>query len=144
MALTANKPYRMAAVAPDAITRMPLIAAARVFQGSLLGLSANRARALVAGDTFLGVCRSDADNTGGAAGAIDVDVVQRGQIVGATVTGAAATSLNAVVYASDDGTLTLTASTNTKIGFVCRVNANLTCDIQFAASAFDVDTVSGA
>lgn len=136
MPLTTNRPYRFAAVAHDARTRMPLIAAGRVFQGSLLGLSANRARALVAGDTFLGISESDADNTGGAAGAKECDVVQRGQIIGATVAGSSATSLNAIVYASADDTLTLTSASNTKVGFICRVNSDGTCDVQFAASAF--------
>lgn len=136
MPLTTNKPYLFASESPDALTRMPLIAATKVYQGSILGLSANRARPLIAGDTFLGISRGEVDNTGGAAGAVSVDVITRGQIVGATVAGAAATSLNAPVYASADDTLTLTSGSNTKIGFVCRVNADLTCDVQFAATAF--------
>lgn len=140
MALTANKPYRMAAVSPDAITRMPVIADDHIYQGAILGLSSGRARPLTAGDQFLGIADSEANNTGGAAGALDVEVVQRGQIIGATVAGTSATSLNAVVYASDDGTLTLTPSTNTKIGFISRVNSDGTVDINFYASAFDIDT----
>ena len=51
------------------------------------------------------------------------------------VTGASAASVGAIVYASDDGTLTLTASTNVPFGVVHRHVTSTTCVVAFKSSA---------
>jgi len=51
------------------------------------------------------------------------------------VTGASAASVGAIVYASDDGTLTLTASTNVPVGTVARHVTSTTCIVEFRATA---------
>lgn len=51
------------------------------------------------------------------------------------VTGASAASVGAIVYASDDGTLTLTASTNVPVGVVHRHVSSTTCIVAFKSSA---------
>lgn len=139
MALSSNTPRRLTADSTHR-TLVPVIADDIVYQGAYLSISSGRAAPLAAGDDFIGIALSFADNAGGAAGAVDVEVCQRGQLVGVSVAGSSATSFGAVVYASDDGTLTLTSTSNSKIGFVSRVNTDGTCNVNFAAAAFDIDT----
>jgi len=88
------------------------------------------ARPLTATDRFVGFAESPADNTGGANGAIRVRVRERGKVE-LIVTGADATKVGAPVYASDDGTFTLTATSNSKIGWVHRHVSSTTVVVAF-------------
>lgn len=63
-----------------------------------------------------------------------VRVKDRGKVV-MPVTGASAASVGTIVYASDDGTLTLTASTNVPVGYVSRHITSTTCLVEFRATA---------
>lgn len=63
-----------------------------------------------------------------------VRLKDRGKII-MPVTGASAASVGAIVYASDDGTLTLTASTNVPVGYVSRHVTSTTCVVEFRATA---------
>lgn len=63
-----------------------------------------------------------------------VRVKDRGKVV-MPVTGASAASVGTIVYASDDGTLTLTASTNVPVGYVARHVTSTTCIVEFRATA---------
>lgn len=51
------------------------------------------------------------------------------------VTGASAASVGAIVYASADDTLTLTASTNVPVGYVHRHVSSTTCIVEFRSTA---------
>lgn len=51
------------------------------------------------------------------------------------VTGASAASVGAIVYASADDTLTLTASTNVPVGTISRPVSSTTCIVEFRATA---------
>jgi hypothetical protein len=121
----------MATLAADKIRKFalgdfedyPVVANDIIYGGAAVGIEAvgGNARPLVAGDAFVGFADSPADNTGGAAAAIRVRTRKRGAIP-LPVTGVVATTLpGAAVYASDDDTFTLTASTNSFIGRVSRV-----------------------
>ncbi len=63
-----------------------------------------------------------------------VDVKHRG-FVEMPVTGANNGSVGAIVYASDDNTLTLTASTNVPVGYVHRYVSGTTCIVEFRSTA---------
>lgn len=63
-----------------------------------------------------------------------VRVKDRGKVV-MPVTGASAASVGAIVYASADDTLTLTASTNVPVGYVSRHVSSTTCIVEFRATA---------
>ena len=63
-----------------------------------------------------------------------VRVKDRGKVV-MPVTGSSAASVGAIVYASDDNTLTLTASTNVPVGYVARHVTSTTCIVEFRATA---------
>lgn len=97
-----------------------VIAADIIYEGAAVGDNASGyARPLVAGDAFLGFAEEKADNSAGAAGDVNVRVKARGRVKLA-ISGLAITDVGKPVYASDDDTFTLTASTNSAIGRVLR------------------------
>ena len=99
----------------------PVIASDIIYQGAAVGENGSGyARPLVAADPFLGFAEGTVDNSSGAAGAKTVRVLTRG-VIKLPITSAAIT-LNdrQAVYASDDNTFTLTATSNTLIGYARR------------------------
>lgn len=99
----------------------PVVAADIIFEGAAVGENASGySRPLVAGDPFQGFADRKADNSAGAAGAINVTVKTRGRIR-LPIAGLAITANDRpAVYASDDDTFTLTATSNSLIGYVSR------------------------
>jgi hypothetical protein len=115
----------------------PVIASDIIYQGAAVGENASGyARPLVAADPFLGFADHKVDNSAGAAGAANVRVLTRG-VVRLAVTGATAITANdrPPVYASDDNTFTLTATSNSLIGYVRRWLASTDCLVEFDALA---------
>lgn len=102
-----------------------LKAAAKAWEGSAIGIDAasGYARPLVAGDVFVGFAEAPSDNTLGSNGTKSVRVRDQGKVL-LTVAGAAITDLGKAVYASDDGTFTYTATSNSYIGRVVRFDAS--------------------
>ena len=120
----------------------PVIASDIIYEGAAVGENASGyARPLVAGDPFLGFAKRTADNSAGLAGAINVEVKRRGQVQLA-VAGATAVTANdrPLVYASDDDTFTLTASTNSIIGRVSRWISSGVCVVEFDANLAAAET----
>lgn len=114
----------------------PVVASDTIYEGAAVGESGSGyARPLVAGDPFLGFAESTVENTTATAGNVNVRVIRRGQVQLA-VAGATAVTANdlPLVYASDDDTFTLTASTNTIIGRVSRWVSSAVCVVDFDAS----------
>jgi hypothetical protein len=115
MALSADT-YRTYGV--QGINQVPVKATSVIYKGSAVGMTAGYARALVAGDGFAGFALEAA--TGGSTdGSVTVNVETFG-LVQLSVSGAAVTDIGADIYASDDGTFTKTASTNSFVGRVHR------------------------
>lgn len=113
----------------------PVVATDIIYQGAAVGENASGyARPLVAADPFLGFALGPVDNSTGSAGDLRVTVRRRGSIVLA-VAGATTVAANdrPIVYASDDDTFTLTASTNTPIGRVQRWIASGEAVVEFDA-----------
>ena len=107
-----------------------------IYEGAALSMTAGEVRPANGADTsFAGFAYESADNTGGAAGAIDVRVLSRG-IVKLPVTGVTAgtTNVGTAVYASDDGSFTTTATANLGIGRVHRVVATGEAMVAFESS----------
>ena len=99
----------------------PVIAADIIYQGAAVGENGSGySRPLVAGDPFQGFAEAIADNSGGAAGAINVNVKKKGNIVLPISALAITANDRPLVYASDDNTFTLTATSNSLIGTVSR------------------------
>ena len=102
------------------INELPVVADDVIYAGAAVGDNGSGyARPLVAGDKFKGFCEAQADNAGGSAGDINARVRAKGRIqlsIGSLVVG----DLGKLVYASDDNTFTLTAASNSQVGFVYR------------------------
>lgn len=103
------------------IEEYPVIAADIIYEGAAVGENGSGySRPLLAGDVFQGFAVEHVDNSTGAAGDRSVIVRTKGRIE-LPISGLAITANDrAPVYASDDNTFTLTASTNSKIGWVSR------------------------
>ncbi len=132
MALSADTPRAYGGGVDPTFTSLPCTSAVTIYEGSAVGESttAGTYRALVGGDNFAGFAHEQVINASG--GTKRVKVRQKG-IIRVAVTGATAVTDNsAAVYASDDGTFTLTAtSANTQIGKVVQWIASTTCDVYF-------------
>ena len=121
----------------------PVIASDIIYQGAAVGENASGyARPLAAGDPFLGFAEGQVDNSAGAAGAKTVRVKTRG-VIKLPISAIAITANDRpLVYASDDNTFTLTASTNTPIGRVRRWISTGYAMVEFdALAAGDRQTV---
>lgn len=115
--LAANKPR---AIEQGRTNTLPVIAADIIYEGAAVGMvvGTGHCRPLAAGDVFVGFAERQADNSAGAAAAINVDLIKSGQVQLA-VTGAVITDIGQPVYASDDDTFVFTP-TGVFIGFVKR------------------------
>jgi len=96
----------------------PVAAATVIYEGSLVAVSAaGYAKPAADGDTlFLGVCEKKADNSAGAAGAINARVKRGIQYRVMALSGAAQADVGDAVYATADDTITKTAGTALPIG----------------------------
>lgn len=117
--------------------QLPVKASAVVYVGSAVGSSSGYARALVAGDKFMGFALEK--KTGGSAdGDITIEVQSEG-VIQVAVSSAAVTDIGKRVYASDDGTFTFTQGSNSPIGMVRRFVSSGQVEVDFASSS---DTIS--
>jgi len=124
------------------IQEYPVIASDIIYEGAAVGENASGyARPLVAGDPFLGFAETTVDNSAGSAGDKRVRVRRAGQVQLA-VAGATAVTANdgPLVYASDDDTFTLTASTNSIVGRVSRWVESGICVVAFDATLAAAET----
>jgi len=93
-------------------------ASANVFKGALLSLDVSGyVKPLVAGGEFVCIAYESADNLVGANGDKKVRVFTEGDFEHA-LAGATIADIVKPVYASDDETLTLTATANSFVGYV--------------------------
>jgi hypothetical protein len=103
------------------IEEYPVIASDIIFEGAAVGENGSGySRPLVAADPFQGFAERKADNSAGGAGAINVRVKTRGRVQLAITSIAITANDRPAVYASDDNTFTLTATSNSLIGYVSR------------------------
>lgn len=131
MALSADTPRTYGSGVAPTFTSLPCTSNVTIYEGSAVGQSgtAGTYRALVAGDTFAGFAHEQVINASG--GSSRVKVRQRG-IIRIPVTGASAVTQNSeTVYASADGTFTLTSTSNSSIGKVVQWITSTTCDVYF-------------
>jgi len=131
MALSADAPRSYGDSVAPIFASLPCTSNVTIYEGSAVGQSttAGTYRALVAGDTFAGFAHEGVVNP--ASGTKRVNVRQQG-IARLVVVGATANTNNSEkVYASDDGTFTLTVTSNSYIGKVQQHITSTTCDVMF-------------
>lgn len=116
--LTANKPRSYEIGDENSI---PVIANEIIYEGAAVGVVAasGHARPLTVGDKFVGFAIDKADNSAGAAAAINVTVKKKGQVQ-LSVPGAVITDIGQPVYATDDDTFVFSPVSSVFIGFVKR------------------------
>lgn len=132
MALTENKPVKQ--VTGD-FNDLPVAASTEIFEGAIVGLDASGdARALQGGDTFVGHCTANVDNSDGVAGDRFVHVLTGRYRLEVELSGVAKTDVGGAVHASDDNTLNL-IGTGTAVGTVARYVATDTADVEFVPMA---------
>lgn len=130
MALSADTPRTYEV---GSINAMPVKASTKIYEGAAVGLTSGYARGLVAGDAFVGFAERQADNSAVATdGAINVRVISKG-LARLTITSVAVTDVGSPVYASADGTFTLTKGSNSYIGVVYRYDTTNTAIVAFVA-----------
>lgn len=118
------------------IEEYPVIAADIIYEGAAVGENASGySRPLVAGDPFQGFAEQNADNSAGLAGAVNVRVKTRGRLVLAIAALAITANDRPAVYASDDNAFTLTAGSNSLIGYVSRWVSTGVAVVEFDALA---------
>jgi hypothetical protein len=100
---------------------LPVIASDIIYEGAAVGVvpGTGHAQPLTSADQFGGFAVAKADNTAGAAAAINVEVVKAGEIELA-VSGAVITDVGQPVYATDDDTFVFNPAGGVFIGFVKR------------------------
>jgi len=116
LATDKQRPYEL-----GDLNSLPMVATDIIYEGAAVGIEAasGNARPLNAGDAFAGFCIQNADNATGSAGDVRVQVKTHGEVQ-LPVANVAATDIGKPVYASDDDTFVLTATSNSYIGKVKR------------------------
>ncbi len=103
----------------------PVIASDIIYEGAAVGLvsASGHARPLTSADRFVGFAEAKADNSAGAAAAINVRVVKKGSVI-LPVTGAVITDVGLPVYATDDNAFSFSPVGGVFIGFFRRYTAS--------------------
>lgn len=116
---------------------LPVIASDIIYEGAAVGLVAasGHCRPLAAGDRFVGFAEQKADNSAGAAAAINVRVIEAGKVQ-LSVTGVAITDVGQPVYATDDNAFTLSPVSGVFVGFVHRYVSSGVAVVAFDAPSF--------
>lgn len=129
--LAANKPR---AFELGARNHFPVIASDIIYEGAAVGLvdGTGHARPLTTADKFAGFAVAQADNSLGAAAAINVEVVKSGEIQLA-VSGAVITDVGQPVYASDDDTFVFNPASGPFVGLVKRFVSSGYAVVEFNA-----------
>jgi len=102
-----------------------VIASDIIYEGAAVGLvtASGHARPLTSADRFVGFAEDQADNSDGAAAAINVRVIKKGAVKLA-VTGAVITDVGQPVYAQDDNAFSFIKTSGVFIGFFRRFTAS--------------------
>ncbi len=131
MALTADRDVKF--YTSHELIDLPVNDNVKIYKGAFVGhdRSTGYARSLTAGDEFLGIAYSQADNTvtGHTAGGINARLHQSVDIVH-TLTGVTVADIGKDVYASADNTLTLTPTDNSRIGRIVAVDSTNTARVR--------------
>jgi hypothetical protein len=119
------------------VNEFPVIASDIIYEGAAVGLVAGtgHARPLTSADRFVGFAEQKADNSAGAAAAINVRVITKGSVQLA-VSGAVITDVGQPVYATDDNAFGFTPVSAVFVGFVRRFVSSGVAEVDFDALNF--------
>lgn len=122
-------------ILPGDLNDHPVIASDIIYGGAAVGLvkASGHTRPLVGGDRFLGFAQRQADNSLGAAAAINVRVIRAGRVQ-LPISGAVITDVGCHVWATDDDTFSFTGVGGSYVGRVTRFVSSGIVEV-----GFDVD-----
>jgi hypothetical protein len=125
------------------VNSFPMIASDILYTRSAIGLvdASGHARPLTSSDKFGGFCRKKADNSAGAAAAINVDAMKKGTLR-LSISGAVITDVGNPVYATDDNTFVFSPVGAVFIGIMTRFVSSGVGEVTFDAFA-DIDPYGG-
>ncbi len=133
MALSRNTPLVIATMGTIPTAPFGVLASSTVYEGSMVGSSSGYARALSAGDVFLGHARNKVVGT--TSGAKTVEVFSGSYDLEVALASVAITDVGKQVFASADDTYTLTQSTNSPVGYLLRYSSSGKCIVRFQPSS---------
>ena len=112
----------------------PVIASDIIYEGAAGGkvIASGHVRPLTSVDKFVGFAEKNADNSDGAAAAINCRFIKSGSVQLA-VTGAVITDVDQPVYATDDNTFTFLKASGVFIGFMRRFVSSGIAIVEFNA-----------
>lgn len=125
------------------VNEIPVIASDIIYEGAAVGIvkASGHARPLAAGDKFAGFAEQKADNSAGAAAAINVRVATKG-VVNLSVSGAVITDVGQPIYATDDNVFVFLPTGGVYIGNVLRFVSSGVVEVEFDAANM-VDPYAG-
>jgi len=117
---------------------IPVIAADIIYEGAAVGVvdASGHARPLTNADRFAGFAEKKADNSAGAAAAVNVRVIKKGSIK-LSITGAVITDVGQPVYATDDNAFQFLPASAVFIGFVRRFVSSGVAIVEFNAGVLE-------
>ena len=117
---------------------LPVIASDIIYEGAAVGIvdASGHGRPLAGGDRFAGFANAKADNSAGAAAAVNVDVRTKGKVQ-VPITGAVITDRGQPVYATDDDTFVFNPVGGSFVGLVHRFVSSGVVIVEF-----DVDGIA--
>lgn len=141
MPLTAPQDRQVQPNTNSTKSRQPLAAAARPFQGSVIGVKTDGyIRPLMAGDVLLGLAErtTDTEDVSASDGGCHAQIDRGVQTIVVPLAGVGRDDVGhrRAVYASDDGTFTFTPAGNTFLGYVIGVWATNYAVVQMIAHHF--------
>jgi len=129
MALSKNTPVKEVL---GEFADYPLYQGIHAYEGAMIFLRADGYATNAAGGLkFLGHADAEANNANGGNGGLYVHLRRGNYRLQVLLSGVTITDAGKPVYASDDGTLTLTADSNSLVGRVVRYVAADTCIVEF-------------
>ena len=131
--LAKDKVRQFRNVAP--VIEYPAVASDILYRGSAAGDSSGTIRPITTSDAFVGFIDANADNSAGAASAINVAVIPEGEVYLSITSVSSADDLGVTVYASDDDTFTTASTGNVAIGKIVQWVTGTNAWVKFQAAA---------
>ena len=126
----ANRSYEL-----GDINQLPIKGGAIIYEGAAVGSnSSGYAKPITNGDKFCGFADEKIDNSGGGDGAKTVRIRKKGSIL-LDISGITLADINKSVYATDDNTFTLSATSAVYIGQISRIDSSGVVVVEFDAAA---------
>lgn len=114
------------------VNEVPVKGGALIYQGAAVGANTSGyAKPIQAGDLFLGFAEDPVNNLNGSDGVKNVRIKKRGSIL-LDISGITLADINKSVYATDDNTFTLVATSAVYVGKISRIDASGSALVEFS------------